>query len=490
MKVVVFDIDDTITYETEFLKQHAPKFLKDKYDIDIVIKNENGYNLEEIYDLNNILVKTGLNEEEAKYKSKKITNDFWNSNFIKYNLKKVRPGVKDLIHQLKKDGYDIHFVSLRGKKTKENDTKLNEFVRLKIVPLITKILLFSNGIKYDKLTLVKNEEEKLDYIKFYNPDLLFEDQICILENADFTGKKICITNPHNENYNFNEDISKISDYNYDKNLISKYTDNTNHSKVNIKFNKLFLYKLFTETSQTLVKEIGKYYFINHYHPIVIGDDKIPDNDGIAFVGNHRHKLDPVFISIYAKKSIHWAALLRMFQGKEDLFSGTKGKLKCDLSAWFITMMGAKPIARKTDENFEQINLKTITELTELLDINSSIGFFPEGTINRSPDKINMVPLKSMRVFRMATDTDSYVQPVSIVWIPKELNIKNRVILIFSHPINTNNRNKKQVKDIWQETINLNINKSNEFINMISTIPEEERTDEKVKKLVNKFQNNF
>ena len=164
MKVVVFDIDDTITYETEFLKQHAPKFLKDKYDIDIVIKNENGYNLEEIYDLNNILVKTGLNEEEAKYKSKKITNDFWNSNFIKYNLKKVRPGVKDLIHQLKKDGYDIHFVSLRGKKTKENDTKLNEFVRLKIVPLITKILLFSNGIKYDKLTLVKNEEEKLDYI--------------------------------------------------------------------------------------------------------------------------------------------------------------------------------------------------------------------------------------------------------------------------------------------------------------------------------------
>lgn len=490
MKVVIFDIDDTITYETEFLKQYAPKYLKEKYNIDVAIKNENGYNLDQIYDLENILISRGVSREEAALKAKKITNNFWNKNFIKYNLKKIRPGVKDLIEQLKQDGYEIHFVSLRGKKTKDNDTKLNEFIRLKIVPLITKFLLLSNGIKYDKLTLVQNEQEKLDYIKFYNPDLLFEDQTSILENAVFNGKKVCISNSHNIDYKLDEDIIRLSDYNSSKDLVSEYIDKDKSNKINIAFNETFLYKLFTETSQTLAKGVAKYYFINHYEPIVIGEDKIPNNEGIAFVGNHRNKLDPVLISIYAKKPIHWAALLRMFQGKEDLFSGTRGKLKCDLSAGFITAMGAKPIARKTDENYEQINLKTITELTELLELDSAIGFFPEGTINREPDKTNMVPLKSMRVFRMATDTKSYVQPVSIVWIPKELNIKNRAILIFSNPINTNNRNKKQVKDMWQETINLNIDKSNEFIDMIAGIPVEERTDEKVKTLVNKFKNNF
>ena len=39
-------------------------------------------------------------------------------------------------------------------------------------------------------------------------------------------------------------------------------------------------------------------------------------------------------------------------------TGKRRKLARDLSAFFITMMGAKPIARKTDENYEEINLKT------------------------------------------------------------------------------------------------------------------------------------
>ena len=490
MKIAIFDIDGTITDETKFLRKYAPKYLKEECNIDPIIKNENGYSLDIIYGVKEILMEDGMEEHEASLKAKKIEKNFWNKYFVKYNMQKLRPGVKETINELRKNGYEIHFVSLRGRKTKSKDTLLNEFIRLHIVPLITKFLLLSNGIKYDKLTLVQSEEEKLNYIKYYNPELLFEDLSSIIQNTSFNGKKVCVSTPHNINTKLDENTIRLDDYNKDKNVVFQSINTNKYNKNKIKFNKVFLYKLFTETSQNLVKGVGKYYFVKHYEPIVIGEDKIPNNEGIAFVCNHRTKMDPVLISIYAKKSIHWAALLRMFQGKEDLFSGTKGKLKCYLSAGFIAAMGAKPIARKTDENFEQINLKTINELTELLEMDSAIGCFPEGTINREPDKTNMVPLKSMRVFRMATDTNSYVQPVSIVWIPKELNIKHRAILVFSHPINTYNRNKKEVKDIWQETMNLNIDKSNEFIEMIASIPEEERTDEIVKTLVNKFKNNF
>lgn len=490
MKNIIFDIDDTLTYETDFLKKYAPKYLQDNYNISAVIVNENGYNLDEIYGLKNYWLNKGKNEKEAIEMAKKMTNDFWNKHFIKYNVKKLREGTKQVIKNLKKEGYQIHLLSLRGKKTKENDSLLNEFIRLKVVPLITKISLLLNGIKYDKLVLVKNEDEKLNYIKNYNPDLLFDDQSSIIEKARFKGKKVCISTSHNINKEFSDEVIRLSNFNEDIEKIKEYITPKESKIKNLHINKNLFYKIYTENSQSIVKLIAKNYFVNHYQPIVIGNEKVPNDDGVAFVANHRHKLDPVFISLYSNHSIHWAALLRMFEGKEDLFSGTKAKFKCNLSAGFITAMGAKPIARKTDENYEQINLKTIQELTDLLEDDSSVGFFPEGTINREPENQNMVPLKSLRIFRMTCDTESYLQPVSIVWIPKELNIKNRVILIFSHPINTRNRNKKEVKDIWQETINLNINKSNQFIKEIENLESNLRTDENVKQKIKKFRDSF
>ncbi len=126
-------------------------------------------------------------------------------------------------------------------------------------------------------------------------------------------------------------------------------------------------------------------------------------------------------------------------------------------------MGALPIARPTDSNYVSINSKTISDLLLLLRMGTSVGFFPEGTINREPLKNDILSLKSNRVFRMAVETDSYVQPFSIVWIPGELGIRNKLIIIYSMPINVHNRNKKEVRDLWQEVEIYNIRRSNELI---------------------------
>lgn len=56
---------------------------------------------------------------------------------------------------------------------------------------------------------------------------------------------------------------------------------------------------------------------------------------------------------------------------------------------------------------------------------------------------------------MAVETDSYVQPFSIVWIPEEIGIRNKLIIIYAMPINVHNR--REIRDLWQEVEIYNIN---------------------------------
>ena len=67
------------------------------------------------------------------------------------------------------------------------------------------------------------------------------------------------------------------------------------------------------------------------------------------------------------------------------------------------------------------------------------GLFPEGTLNRKPDEQNILPLKSDRVFKMAADMNGIIQPFSIVWIPENIDVPNRVIINYGLPINSRNK---------------------------------------------------
>lgn len=458
MKIAIFDIDDTITFETDFLKKYAPSFLR-KNGFTAELADAEGYSLYEIYGLTKQLVCRGMSHEEANIKAVNITNKFWNEYFWKYNKTKVRQGVADVIHLLRQNGYEIHLVSLRGKSTTTKETGLNKLVRTCIVPRITKLMLKKNKIRYNKLALVQTKEDKLEYIKFYNPDIVFEDQVSVLNVISNDIKKICVLSNHNMNKTLPEGTICISDYKESINEFEAIIDKTIVSKTNKDIKTML-----TDILQSVVKGIAKWHFMIKFKPIIYGRNNIPQNGSVIFAGNHRHKLDPVFISISSGKSIHWAALLRMFQGKECLFRSDSGKIGRELSAKFITAMGALPIARPADENYLKINLKTVKQLKDLLNMKSAVGFFPEGTINRKPEETNILPLKSDMIFHMAKKTDSYLQPFSIVWIPKEMGLKNRLIIRYSKPINPYNRSVEEIREIWQKAVDEGIQRSIEMIN--------------------------
>lgn len=408
--------------------------------------------MNDIYGIEPQLIDKGFSLHEAKKETEDITNRFWNQHFLKYNNENIRPGVADLIQKMHRYGYEIHLLSLRGKESKKV-SRPKKHIRVRVIRCITKSMLRRNKIYYDKLVLVENIEDKLEYIKFYYPNIIFEDQTSILEKIDKSIRKVCILSSHNVDKKLSE-VTYIKDYNRDASIIELLLD-----KRYIRKNKKDIKDAVIDVFQYMIKSIGKWYFLAKFKPIVYGRENIPRGSGVIFIGNHRNNLDPILISILGKSSIRWAALLRLFQGKEDLFNADSGWLRRKLFARFITTMGALPIARPEDENYREINLKTIAYLMKILMGKGKVGFFPEGTINRYPEKNNILPLQSDRVFRMAIKTDSFVQPFSIVWAPQEITAKNRVVIMFSKPINTYNRSKKEVIDIWSESVNKNIRNS-------------------------------
>lgn len=504
MKVVIFDIDDTIVDETKFMKNNAPQFIMEEYGITVTEINPNGYDVKEVYDLKNYFLNHGFSEDEAIEKSNEINKKFWNKNFVKYCMQPIKDGVKDTINYFKEHGYKIHFVSLRGKPTAGKVGSISgDFIRLGVVPLLTKIQLVKGGLKFDVLKLVKSNEEKINYINSMSPDFVFEDQSSIISEINPNSKVFCVDTLHNKFSSLSDDVTRISNVSLAeiKNCVSEVMENNNTSKKNTLMNNavanmcitnpIYLRKILTETTYTIVKTIGSPIFNSKYKPIIKGADNIPKDGAVAFVGNHRDKLDPVLITATQNRKVHWGALLRMFQGKENLFSSGKNSIPCYLSAAFITAMGAVPIARKDDENYLNINLKSIQMMNQMLSWNGAVGLFPEGTLNRNPNEQNILHLKSNRVFRLVKDNEGIIQPFSIVWLPKDLDIENRVIVNYGTPINTRNKSAKEISTMWNEIVDEDIELSKRLIEEIkdvSDVASNKEKNKKIKYLIKQFKN--
>ncbi len=71
---IVFDIDDTIIDETGFMLKHTPGYLLWKYHIRAEIKNPNGYNLSQVFGLQDLF--------QSNIICKQIENKFWNNVFF------------------------------------------------------------------------------------------------------------------------------------------------------------------------------------------------------------------------------------------------------------------------------------------------------------------------------------------------------------------------------------------------------------------------
>lgn len=486
MKTAIFDIDDTIVAETEFMLKYAPRFLMERYSLNPKVVNPFGYGLNEVYNLTECFRQLGYGEDSAAEKSRQISQEFWNRNFVKYCRQPLKPGVKETIEALRCSGYRIIFVSLRGKKSSLHASALEDYMRFRAVMLLTASQLSRGGVQYDLLKLVESKEQKIEFINAMNPDCVFEDQVDVINGISAKAKIFYVSAPHNCGAVLSKNVIRIEKF--QAQAIEQITsappapkDSERKSAAGKRVvkeksirNPSYLKKIFTEAACLLVSKAGTPIMRCRYHPIVRGKDNIPRSGAVVFAGNHRNKLDPVIIGGTSNRSIHWGALLRMFQGKENLFSPTKNPVPCYLSAAFITMMGAVPIARNTDQNYLKINLESIRALYQILAWGGAVGLFPEGTLNRKPEECNILPLKSDRVFRMASDMDGLIQPFSIVWIPKEIGIKNRVILNYGMPINCEERTGKETYDLWYNAVDKGIEEAKAFIRKIDGINGKDR----------------
>ncbi len=157
---------------------------------------------------------------------------------------------------------------------------------------------------------------------------------------------------------------------------------------------------------------------------VVGEEHIPDDAPVLFVGNHPNSLiDPILIITSCKRNVHFAA-------KDTLFSTR-------IMRFILTRVGAVPVARKDDHGAggKLDNDAAFAAMFGVLQRNGAIGIFPEGL---SHDESQLARLKTGAA-RMAlggaqhTITPVQIVPCGLTFIhPKRF--RSRVLVQYGTPI--------------------------------------------------------
>lgn len=478
---LLFDIDSTITRETEFMIKNAPNYLKKKFGCHFTIDNSNGYDVSEVFGVKKYLEDNGFRQEEIVTELKRINSGFWNKYFVKYIFYPLKSDVAKTISELRKRGCKIYFASLRGRKTHENESLSQKIIRTKVVPFLTKLQLIMNHVKYDGLILVEGNEEKARIAQKLKAKFVFDDQIEVLKMLDYSTSPICIEAPHNVLLSIDDEKIHRIPFDYKSMVSIVYSTNSlrgenvqTQEKKNVKIKKLKVYqRIYTEAFYRIVRTFGKGYVMKRYNPIILGEENLPKEKGAnVFVGNHRNVKDPIITIALLENPTHFVALKRMFNYNENIFGKVGKNLGTVFTTFFVHSIGALPIARPTDENYRMVNLQTFRYIAEYLKEKSAVAIYPEGTLNRHPDKDgNILPLKSNASFKIAEKGKAVVRPVAIVWIPNEAGVRNRVIISFLKPIYTNELRENEISEIWNSAINNAISSMNKMIEEMMKVSE-------------------
>lgn len=130
-------------------------------------------------------------------------------------------------------------------------------------------------------------------------------------------------------------------------------------------------------------------FIKLYRPTYIGLDNIPKDKSFILVGNHTSYLDPILIASTTKECVHFFA-------KDSLYKGIKKPL--------FKSLGIIPVNRSIkDKNALNLGIKYLND-------NKVIGIFPEGTINRTNEKIMKFKYGAVK---MSKETNKLIVPFAI-----------------------------------------------------------------------------
>lgn len=136
----------------------------------------------------------------------------------------------------------------------------------------------------------------------------------------------------------------------------------------------------------LLKPVYKFY----YNPKIYCKENLNIDGPIIIAGNHIHLMDQCNVIISSKRVINYMA-------KKEYFDSFKTR-------WFFKLVGCIPVDRsKKDQNAKNSAL-------EILNSGGAIGIFPEGTRNKTEEKL--LPFKYGAV-SMARETNATIIPVAV-----------------------------------------------------------------------------
>lgn len=214
----------------------------------------------------------------------------------------------------------------------------------------------------------------------------------------------------------------------------------------------------SESYYRLFKTIATLPVKLYLKPIVLNAENRKNESCMIIAPNHRQTIDPFAVSIYSNSNIHWAALKRFFDANDSIFNNNKNIFLCHLTASAFKKMGFIPVDR--DDNMDFVRLAN-----EYLKNGSCIGIFPEGTTNKTPDKCDLFPIKS-GAFYLARKHDALIQPISILWIPNNLNIANQVIINYRKPFRSEYQNTDITQEKWREEILKGLNENKKLLEQL------------------------
>ena len=140
----------------------------------------------------------------------------------------------------------------------------------------------------------------------------------------------------------------------------------------------------------ILRPIVKPIFLLYYNPKIINKEYIPKDGSILIVGNHIHLFDQCVPIICFKRGIHYMA-------KKEYFDNV-------FTRWFFKGTGCISVDRKSKDK------DAVSSALSVLNDGGAIGIFPEGTRNRTSDKL--LPFKFGAV-SLAKKSDSYIVPFGI-----------------------------------------------------------------------------
>lgn len=182
-----------------------------------------------------------------------------------------------------------------------------------------------------------------------------------------------------------------------------------------------------ELGYKLLTPIMRVIFKLYYNPKIYNKEVIPKKGTIIIACNHKHIFDQCLTIMATKRPIHYMAKKEYFDGK---------------FAWFFKMVGCIPVNRQIkDESAKE-------RAIEVLNNGGAIGIFPEGTRNKTNDKL-LLDLKFGTV-SMAQKTDAIIIPCAVTgdYIFRSKNL----IITYGKPFKVTNMdlekaNEKLTKEI-------------------------------------------